>query len=451
MKLAKLLPFTLAALSAQALAAPPEVVARFETEAFYDDDAGKNSDADDPAIWAHPEDPAKSLVIATLKEGGLVVFNMQGQTLQHIDVPLPPSAGDVPGRFNNVDLVYGLKSHKHENDFAVVIDRGADKLRFYRINPDYNGEDIAPLTDVTSPDAPWIFSDDQDEVNEQRTGYGLAVSKRKKHKDGYAVISQRKDSDLAIAEFKVTKEGLMTYEVDDLTDLPDEFELSDDVEWTPCQDDDDQDPQVEGMVIDERNQVLYAAQEQVGVWRIPMDDPDEAELVDVVASYGVPYTREWDEQEEEYVCTLLWDQDPGHGGQHLKADVEGLTIYYGPGKSGYLLASSQGDDRYVVYDRQGSNAYVGEFAIVDGPYTDGTQETDGGAVINVNMGPDFPYGLLVVQDGDNTPDELDDEGKKRDNTNFKFVPWQDVANSQFPPLMIETDSWHPRRKHRFPH
>ena len=38
-------------------------------------------------------------------------------------------------------------------------------------------------------------------------------------------------------------------------------------------------------------------------------------------------------------------------------------------------------------------------------------------------------GLVVAQDGGNTPDVLDEEGEKRDNTNFKFVRWLDVADA----------------------
>ncbi|MGK9220247.1 MULTISPECIES: phytase [unclassified Microbacterium] len=36
--------------------------------------------------------------------------------------------------------------------------------------------------------------------------------------------------------------------------------------------------------------------------------------------------------------------------------------------------------------------------------------------------PGFDGGLLVVQDGDNTP-----EGSDEASTNFKFLAWEDVA------------------------
>jgi len=58
---------------ASALAAPPEVLPRAETAALFDDDAGGNANADDPAIWRNSADPDASLVVATAKEGGLRV------------------------------------------------------------------------------------------------------------------------------------------------------------------------------------------------------------------------------------------------------------------------------------------------------------------------------------------------------------------------------------------
>ena len=53
-----------------------------------------------------------------------------------------------------------------------------------------------------------------------------------------------------------------------------------------------------------------------------------------MAPSGVP----WEFDAEEGECTVHYEQDPGFAGQHLTADAEGLTIYYGPGLSGYLLA-----------------------------------------------------------------------------------------------------------------
>ena len=52
---------------------------------------------------------------------------------------------------------------------------------------------------------------------------------------------------------------------------------------------------------------------------------------------------------------------------HLTADVEGLSIYYASGGAGYLLASSQGDSTYSVYERQPPHAFRLNFRIADNP------------------------------------------------------------------------------------
>ena len=35
--------------------------------------------ADDPAIWLHPSNPERSLVIGTNKQSGLTVYNLRGE------------------------------------------------------------------------------------------------------------------------------------------------------------------------------------------------------------------------------------------------------------------------------------------------------------------------------------------------------------------------------------
>ena len=57
--------------------------------------AGARGDAaDDPALWLHPEDSAKSLVLGTNKQEGLVVYTLDGTEAARLPI----------GRINNVDL-----------------------------------------------------------------------------------------------------------------------------------------------------------------------------------------------------------------------------------------------------------------------------------------------------------------------------------------------------------
>jgi 3-phytase len=139
------------------------------------------------------------------------------------------------------------------------------------------------------------------------------------------------------------------------------------------------------------------------------------------------------------------DGRPGVRGQHLSADAEGLTIYYGRGGRGDLLASSQGDDTFAAYRRTGANRFLGGYEIVDGDGADGVQESDGAAVVNVPLGRRFPAGLLVVHDGQNTPEVPGDDGQPRASTSFKYVAWPDLAGAFDPPLLVDPSVGDPRR------
>lgn len=144
--------------------------------------------------------------------------------------------------------------------------------------------------------------------------------------------------------------------------------------------------QLEGCVADDELGYLYVGEEDVGIWK---------------------YQAEPDANSER-------SKVDGVGGGNLVADIEGLTIAYETDGKGYLIASSQGNNTYAVYRREGANAYVKSFRIVAGNKIDRVTETDGIHVTTANLGPLFPKGVFIAQDG------ADDTGKQ----NFKLVPWQ---------------------------
>jgi 3-phytase len=144
--------------------------------------------------------------------------------------------------------------------------------------------------------------------------------------------------------------------------------------------------QLEGCVADDELGYLYVGEEEVGIWKYNAEPEANLERVKV----------------------------DGVGSGNLVADVEGLTIAYGTDGKGYLIASSQGNSTFAVYRREGNNAYVKSFRIVAGDKIDRVTETDGIHVTTANLGPLFPKGVFIAQDG------ADDTGKQ----NFKLVPWQ---------------------------
>ncbi|MFD3569154.1 phytase [Streptomyces sp. NPDC058671] len=409
------------ALAAAALAVPaqahqrasgtplPTVTPRAETPVLHDDDAGGNADADDPAIWRNAAAPGRSLVIATAKEGGLRVYDLDARPVQSIAAPPAAGPDDAPGRFNNVDLVQGLRLTSGRADLAVTTDRGHDRLRFYRIDRDRAG---GPLTDVTDPAAPPVFSRDQAEINDQRTAYGLATWTDRATGKSFALVSRRERTSVALLELLPAAGDRMTYRKIRTLDLPSTFRLPDGTSWSPCGEPGEL-PQVEGMVVDPADGTLYAGQEDVGIWRLRADLTGTPKLVDTVREYGVPGV--YDEETEE--CAP--GADPGFGGTRISADVEGLTLVTESDGDGYLLASSQGDNTFAAYDRElgDDNEYEGGFRVgAAHSALDGSEECDGAAALNAPLGSKYPRGLLVVQDGHDAPADGD-----RAATNFKFV------------------------------
>ena len=116
--------------------------------------------------------------------------------------------------------------------------------------------------------------------------------------------------------------------------------------------------QTEGLAADDEYGKMYIAEEDAAIWSFSAEPNggDKGKIVDRA------------------------------GGTHLTADIEGLTIYYGEDGEGYLIASSQGDNRYAIYDRRGKNDYVADFSIDDGKEIDGTSDTDGIDVIGFGLG-----------------------------------------------------------------
>ena len=89
-------------------------------------------DADDPAVWIHPQDPAGSLVLGTDKHsaGGLYAFDLAGRIVARV-APL--------ARPNNVDVLRGVRLAGREVDVALVTEREAGRLRVFRL------PDLAPI------------------------------------------------------------------------------------------------------------------------------------------------------------------------------------------------------------------------------------------------------------------------------------------------------------------
>jgi 3-phytase len=126
-------------------------------------------DADDPAIWLNPSDPAKSLVLGTDKDedGALYAFGLDGRVVR--------VAGGLR-RPNNVDVEYGLSLGGAMVDVAVATERLADKIRVFRL-PELTPIDCGGI-DVFAGEA-------------ARAPMGVAVYKRPSDGAVFAIVGRK--------------------------------------------------------------------------------------------------------------------------------------------------------------------------------------------------------------------------------------------------------------------
>ena len=305
--------------------------------------------ADDPAIWANPENPPASLVVGTDKKGGLHVYDMQGRSRQFV----------ADGKMNNVDLRSGFRLGGRDVVLVTASDRTRKSIAIYVL--DTTAGKLANVADDVQPTG---LSDP----------YGLCMYRSRRTGRSYVFIS---DPDGLVRQWELVPARSGKVRAKKVRDI--RFGS-----------------QTEGCVADDENGILYVAEEDVGLWRVGAEPSASAtpSSVDKVAT-----------------------------NPKLKDDLEGVGLYDLGGGRGYLVVSSQGNNSYAVYRREGDNAYIGSFSVVADPERgiDGISETDGLDVSSANLGPGFEAGAMVAQDGRNVlPVE---------NQNFKFVPWFAMAGA----------------------
>ena len=142
---------------------------------------------------------------------------------------------------------------------------------------------------------------------------------------------------------------------------------------------------VEGLVADESKGKIYVGQERKGIWELNAFPSLDSEK------------------------KLIFKKS-----KNFKPDFEGLALRDDGNGEGYLIASVQGSNGYLIIDRKSLDAKI-FFRIIDGDIIDGTTETDGIDVTSIKTRK-FPNGFFIAQDDDN--DGL--------NQNFKLVDWNKI-------------------------
>ncbi|MFZ3495818.1 phytase [Streptomyces sp. 5.8] len=301
-----------AILAALAIPAAPAHAASFSVTATVETAPVSHSGdaADDPAIWVHPTDPAKSVVVGTDKKGAPEVYDMTGARIQRI-------SGDYG---NNVDL---------RGNIVVTADDeaagGNGAMHIYRIDP--ATRQLKRLKDVPT----------------EVTAHGICLYTSPASGKLYAFpnsTSGRVEQwELAVSGDSVTATSVRLWDAGSA---------------------------VEGCYADDTTGKLYLGEEDVGVW-----------------IYGA----------EPTAGTTRTKLDSTGSAGHITADTEGITA-----AGNRIYVSSQGSNDFTVYDRT-NHAYLGRFSVANGTAADDCEDTDGIDASAANLGPAFPQGVFICQDG----------------------------------------------------
>jgi 3-phytase len=259
------------------------------------------------------------------------------------------------GKPNNVDVRYGLPLNGGVVDIAATEDRTSHSVRVFEIQPEDGG-----LREITSG-TPTVGRD----------VYGSCLYRSPVTGRFYFFVGSKSG---AVTQLAITPHESGVVDLHPVRTLK-------------------LDSQVEGMVADDEAAALFIGEEKRGLWKFPAE-PDGATTGILISEI--------------------------HPNQPIrKADLEGLAIYRTGTRTGYLIASSQGSNEFVIFDRQEPHNPLGIFRVGPGA-VDGVENTDGLEVTCVGLGPDYPGGLFVAQDGER-PNGL--------NQNFKLVSWKSIAQA----------------------
>jgi 3-phytase len=292
-----------------------------------------SEDSDDPAIWIHPTDPSKSLILGTDKGGGLYTFDLDGKILAD-------RTKTGLSRPNNVDIEQGVTIGGRTLDLAIVTERDGGRVRVYSL-PEVKEIDNAGI-EVFVGDAP-----------ELRKPMGVALYHRPSDGALFAIVSRKTGpSDGYLWQYKVEGDGNGGVKLTKVR----QFGAFSGGEG-----------EIEAVVVDDDAGYVYYSDEWAGVRKYAAD-PDAADANRQLATFGT---------------------------QGFKEDREGISIYKTGASTGYILVSDQQANLFRVFPREGTSKGPHDHPEIAAlPVS--TQESDGSDVTNVPLGARFPRGMFVA-------------------------------------------------------
>ncbi len=303
--------------------------------------ASVTDDPDDPAIYIHPTDPTRSLILGTNKvrapEGALVVFGLDGkirQTIDRLDRP------------NNVDVEYGLQIGGQLTDIAVLTERLQHRLRVFAIGRD------GKLTDVGSETGLKVLEGQQGEASEPM---GISLYKRPRDGAVFAIIAPKTGPTKGyLWEYRLLDDGAGRVKAEKVRQFG---------AYSGGK-------EIEAVAVDDALGYVYYADELDGIHKYHAD-PDHPQAAVELARFGT---------------------------EGFQADREGIAVYARNDGTGYILCTDQldGNSQYRIFRREGAPGKPHDHSEVIKIVRGGADATDGLEVTSVPLGPGFPHGLMVA-------------------------------------------------------
>ena len=290
-------------------------------------------DSDDPAIWIHPADVTKSLILGTDKGGNLYTFDLAGKILAD-------RTQTGLARPNNVDIQQRVVLDGRTIDVAIVTERDGGRVRMYR------------LPEVTPIDGGGIevFAGDPPDL---RTPMGVALYHRPSDGALFAIVSRKTGpADGYLWQYRITGDGNGGVRFEKVR----QFGAFSGGEG-----------EIEAIAVDDDSGYVYYSDEWAAVRKYAAD-PDAPDANRQLAVIGAKGFRE---------------------------DREGISIYKTGAATGYILVSDQQANLFRVYPREGTATGPHDHPeIATIPVS--TLESDGSEVTSTPLGPTFPQGLFVA-------------------------------------------------------
>ncbi len=240
--------------------------------------------ADDPAIWVDRADPSRSLIIATQKQSGLYVYDLNGRVVQYL----------ADGRMNNVDVRDGFRLGNQTVSLVTASNRTNDSISIYRVDAAtrrlVNVADGVQATGFVDP-------------------YGLCMYRSAQTGKHYVFVG---DSSGPVRQWELIDAGNGRVRANLVRELP--FAT-----------------QTEGCVADDETGVLYIAEEDVGLWRLSAEPNGGDARTSIAAVEGSDVLK------DDLEGIGLYDLGGGRG----------YLVLSSQGNNSYAVFRREGNNEYI--------------------------------------------------------------------------------------------------------